>query len=101
VGKAVAQSDCLLYTLTKADLELLFDQFPDMRETLQNEGQRRKDDFKKKREDIEKASPIYNKIREHFGSSMMIGKPGTSNRFVSINAFILIRDTRKREPRAS
>lgn len=67
------------------------DQYPEMHKELDQLASKRKEELKKKRDEVEKASPIFNKIREVFGSNIL--NTGTLTRFVRIYIilnFILI-----------
>lgn len=60
-------------------------QFPEMEEVLLKNAQVKKEAHLMKKNQVEKTSPIFNRIREHFGSNII--NTGTSTRFVRFKLY--------------
>jgi len=63
-GKAVAQTDSMLYSVHKDQLEELFEKFPEMKAILKEDARKKREDHTKKKSDAEKKSPFYGRSKQ-------------------------------------
>ena len=70
MGEAVAVCGSLVYTMEGDDLDLLFDEFKDVKSTIITRVKKQREKLRALRDQAESQSPIFNKIREHFALSI-------------------------------
>lgn len=89
-GKAVAQTDCLFYSLHKDDLERLNENFPDFKIIFVEQARKKKESHLKRKADSEKRNPYYGRLME--GANFFVSSK--LQKFVNIQYDIVARDSK-------